>query len=107
MEFGLSDTEINKINQVFSSFPEIEKVIVYGSRAKGNFRAGSDIDMTLTGKDLNLYIINEVNTKLDDLLMPYIFDLSVLKQIKNQDFTDHIRRVGTIFYKKQEKKLHQ
>jgi len=107
MEFGLNDTEINKINEVFSSFQEIEKVIVYSSCAKGNFRAGSDIDMTLTGKDLNLYIINEVNTKLDDLLMPYIFDLSVLKQIKNRDSTDHIRRVGTIFYKKQEKKLHQ
>jgi predicted nucleotidyltransferase len=107
MEFGLSDTEINKINQVFSSFPEIEEVIVYGSRAKGNFRAGSDIDMTLTGKDLNLHLINEVNGKIDDLLMPYMFDLSILKQIKNQDLTDHIRRIGKTFYKKQEKKLHQ
>ncbi len=107
MEFGLSDTEINKINQVFSSFPEIEKVIVYGSRAKGNFRAGSDIDMTLTGKDLNLHLINEVNGKLDDLLMPYTFDLSILKQIKNQDVTEHIHRTGKTFYKKEEKKLHQ
>lgn len=107
MEFGLSDTEINKINQVFSSFPEIEEVIVYGSRAKGNFRAGFDIDMTLTGKDLNLHLINEVNGKIDDLLMPYMFDLSILKQIKNQDLTDHIRRIGKTFYKKQEKKLHQ
>ncbi len=63
--------------------------------------------MTLTGKDLNLHLINEVNGKIDDLLMPYMFDLSILKQIKNQDLTDHIRRIGKTFYKKQEKKLHQ
>ncbi|MEJ7681172.1 MAG: nucleotidyltransferase domain-containing protein [Segetibacter sp.] len=50
MEFGLSDNEISKINEIFSAFPEIEKVIVFGSRAKGNFRAGSDIDMTLTSR---------------------------------------------------------
>ncbi len=107
MEIGLSDNEISKINEVFSSFPEIEKVIVFGSRAKGNFRAGSDIDLTLIGSGLNLYFINEVNSKLDDLLMPYIFDLSILKQIKNRDLTDHINRVGKTFYKRQEKRLYK
>lgn len=107
MQFGLNDTEISKINEVFSSFQQIEEVIIYGSRAKGNFKPGSDIDMTFKGTNLNLHIINSVSTQLDDLLMPYIFDLSIFKQISNRDLTDHISRVGKVFYKRPEKILYR
>jgi len=107
MQFGLNDNEINKIQSIFLSFPQIEKVIVFGSRAKGNFKAGSDIDLTLLGNDLNLHLINEISLKLDDLLMPYTFDLLVLKKIKNKDLLDHIHRAGKTFYIKNKNILHQ
>jgi len=52
--FGLSDKTITKIHQVFNQYPEIDKAILYGSRAKGAHRTGSDIDLTLAGKELTL-----------------------------------------------------
>ena len=61
MEFGLNQETINKINSVFSKHPEIDKVIIYGSRAKGNYRAGSDIDISMYGNDLNYDLIGKVN----------------------------------------------
>lgn len=75
-KFGLPKKTINSLNQVFSKFPKVEQVILYGSRAKGNYRDGSDIDLTLKGNNLSL----------DDLL-----------KIENPDFLEHIERVGVLF----------
>ena len=52
MQFGLKQTTIDKINSVFEKYPDVEQVIIYGSRAKGNYRNGSDIDITLKGKEI-------------------------------------------------------
>jgi predicted nucleotidyltransferase len=52
MKFGLSNATLEKFHSVFSKYPEIEEVLIYGSRAKGNYREGSDIDITLKGKML-------------------------------------------------------
>ena len=101
MRFGLEENVIERINAVFSFFPEIEQVVLYGSRAKGNYKIGSDIDLTLKGKELNLTLLNAVDTKIDDLLLPYLFDISIFEQISNPDLVNHIERVGKLFYEKQ------
>ncbi len=98
MEYGLEPDVIEKIRGVFKTFPGVETAILYGSRAKGNFRNGSDIDLTLTGADINLFLLGKISIALDDLLLPYIFDLSVFNQIENPDLLEHIKRVGIIFY---------
>ncbi len=98
MKFGLKEQTINKIVKVFQSFPEIEQVILYGSRAKGTNKPGSDIDLTIKGKNLNLQLINKIDLELDDLLLPYTFDLSIYNQIDNSDLLEHIKRVGKDFY---------
>jgi predicted nucleotidyltransferase len=98
MKFGLKEQTINKIIKVFQSFPEIEQVILYGSRAKGTNKQGSDIDLTIKGKNLNLQLINKIDLELDDLLLPYTFDLSIYNQIDNPDLLEHIKRVGKDFY---------
>jgi len=100
MKFGLKQTTIDAINTVFRSFPEIEQVIIYGSRAKGTYKNGSDIDLTFKGNNLNSKIINKIDNQLDDLLLPYTFDLSIFNQIKNPDLIAHIERVGIVFYEK-------
>lgn len=100
-DFGLNQSDILKINGVFEQLPKIQTVIIYGSRAKGNFRPGSDIDITLTGDNLTLTDVNELSTILDDLLLPYLFDISIFDKIENPEFTDHINRVGKVFYTKQ------
>jgi predicted nucleotidyltransferase len=98
MKFGLKEQTINKIIKVFQSFPEIEQVILYGSRAKGTNKPGSDIDLTIKGKNLNLQLINKIDLELDDLLLPYTFDLSIYNQIDNNELLEHIKRVGKDFY---------
>lgn len=96
--FGLKDTHIRLIQSVFSSYGSIEKAIIYGSRAKGNYRTGSDIDLTLRGDDLNLSTLMKIETELDDLLLPYKIDLSIFHKIEDPDLIEHINRVGCVFY---------
>ena len=71
---------------------------MYGSRAKGNYRPGSDIDLTLKGRGINLEQLNAISNDLDDLLLPYTFDLSIFHHITNRELLGHIERVGKVFY---------
>ncbi len=101
MPYGLTTEIVDKINEVFFRFSEVEEAILYGSRAKGNYKPGSDIDLTLKGEKLKLKILNKICLVLDDLLLPYSFDISIFHQISNPDLIDHIERVGLVFYKKE------
>lgn len=96
-KFGLGDKVIEQINEVFAHYPEIEKVIIYGSRAKGNYKVGSDIDLCLFGKKLDTKIQNKINQNLYDLSIPYEVDLSIHHLIDNVEFLDHIKRIGINF----------
>jgi len=98
--FGLGEDVINKINSIFLKYPKIEQAIIFGSRAKGNFRPGSDIDLVLISPNGTLSDQLEIENQLDDLLLPYKIDLSLMHQIDNPDLLDHIRRLGKTFYRK-------
>ena len=74
--------------------------MLYGSRAKGNFKPGSDIDLTLFGPDINGDVLADIANALDDLLLPLVIDLSVYSMLDNQELIDHIDRVGVVFYDK-------
>ena len=100
MKFGLKEKVLEQIQHVFSEFPQWEEAILYGSRAKGTHKDGSDIDLTLKGGSLNLEVLNQIRSKLDDLPLPYTFDLSIFSQIDNAELVDHIHRVGKCFYKR-------
>jgi predicted nucleotidyltransferase len=98
MPYGLKPDTIHAIQSVLAKFPQVEKAILYGSRAKGNYRIGSDIDLTLNGKDLDTALLLRIETDLDDLLLPYTIDLSLFRHIENPDLLAHIDRVGVNFY---------
>ena len=98
MKFGLKKEIIDKINSVFKKYPQVEKAVLYGSRAKGNYKNGSDIDLALYGKALDISLLHKINLEIDDLLLPYSFDISAFDQISNPDLVDHIRRKGIVFY---------
>ena len=100
MKYGLSDDVIGWIGTVFTRYPEISKVILYGSRAKGNYKEGSDIDLSLIGEGINLPLLHRIETELDDLLLPYKIDLNIYEKIKNEALRGHIERVGRVFYEK-------
>jgi predicted nucleotidyltransferase len=99
MKFGLKKDTISKIVAVFVKYPQVEKVIIYGSRAKGNFKNGSDVDLTLKGPKLSLAVLNKITDEIDNLLLPYTFDVSIYDQISNPDLLDHITGCGQVFYK--------
>ncbi|MDX1941737.1 MAG: nucleotidyltransferase domain-containing protein [Saprospiraceae bacterium] len=102
MKFGLKQAHIDMINQCFTQYPAIEEVILYGSRAKGNFKNGSDIDLTIIdNQSLSFSELLRLETQLDDLLLPYKINLSIKRQISNPDLIDHIDRVGKLFYQKE------
>ena len=97
---GLSDQTVAQIHEVFAGHPEVEKVVIYGSRAKGNFKPGSDVDLTLVGPGMTSKILSQIQARLEDGVLPYTFDLSILAQITQADLLDHIRRLGVVFYEK-------
>jgi predicted nucleotidyltransferase len=96
--FGLSECTIAKIIAVFAAVPEIEQVLLYGSRAKGSFRNGSDIDLVVRGGAVSHSQMLLIENQLDDLLLPYSIDLSLLHEIHNPDLIEHIARVGILLY---------
>lgn len=99
MKYGLKESTIEKICAVFAHYSQIEKAVLYGSRAKGNYKNGSDIDLTLCGgTDLTLTVLYKIIEELDDLLLPYTIDLSIFANISDQDILEHINRVGVLFY---------
>lgn len=96
--FGLPDQTRLAMQQVFEFYPEIQKVIIYGSRVKGNYRPGSDIDLTLLGENLDDRVLNGVLVDLDDLNAPYLMDVSLFEQLGSQSLIEHIERIGQVFY---------
>lgn len=96
--YGLSKKTISAIQGVFAKYLQIEQAILYGSRAKGNYRNGSDIDLVLVGTELDLSQLFKIELELDELLLPYKIDLALLHQIKNPDLVEHINRKGVVFY---------
>ncbi|MFH1428605.1 MAG: nucleotidyltransferase domain-containing protein [Candidatus Margulisiibacteriota bacterium] len=102
MRYGLKEEQMENINSIFSKYTQIEKAVLYGSRAKGNYKKGSDVDVTLFGDGLSLTVLNKICLDIDDLLLPYTFDISIYKQINNPDLRDHIKRVGVVFFDKKQ-----
>lgn len=100
MPYGLTDIELQKLFEVFAQNGRIEQVILYGSRAKGNFKPFSDVDITLVGSELSRDDLNKVIQEIDDLLLPYQFDISLKRKLKNVALIDHIERRGVEIYKK-------
>lgn len=98
--FGLSERATKTITDILAKYPEVEQAIIYGSRAKGNYREGSDVDLTFKGKDLTYDIVKRIWGDLDDSDSPYLFDLSIYHQLTNANFIEHIDRVGKVFYQR-------
>ena len=100
IQFGLKQEDIDKINDVFASYEGIDSVVIYGSRAKANFKIGSDIDLTIIENSLTFPAFLEIENTLDDLLLPYKIDLSLKRKISNIDLLSHIDSAGKLFYKR-------
>ena len=97
---GLNADELSQLQALFSFYPEVRKVILFGSRAKGTARKNSDIDLAVDGIE-NFLSIESLSMELDELSLPYRFDLQAMSTIKNYSLLEHIERVGIVIYQGQ------
>ncbi len=102
MSFGLKDSELCLLQELFAANERISKAILYGSRAKGNYKPFSDVDITLVGEGLSRRDLNEFLTRLDESSLPYVFDVSIFEKLNNPELIDHINRRGVEIYSKQD-----
>ena len=98
MKFGLSDSVISELQDVFRRHANISKVLIFGSRAKGNYREGSDIDLVAIGNDLDYSQIIKILTEIDNLELLYSVDLLDYNKTINTPIGEHIDCVGQVFY---------
>lgn len=98
--YGLEENALQRILSVFEEHKKISKVVLFGSRAKGNFATGSDIDISLVGQDLNFDDVLTISIQLEELNFPYKFDIILYKNIKEKALIEHIDRVGKVLYVK-------
>jgi predicted nucleotidyltransferase len=102
MKYGLSGTTLQTLRGFFEKYSGIQKVILYGSRAAGNYRSGSDIDITLkTGDGFTSSDLWCLKSDLEESSLPYLFDVSIFEQLGSPNLKDHINRVGRVLYEKQ------
>lgn len=100
MPYGLKDSELTNLKALFAKNDRLERVILYGSRAKGTYKPFSDVDITLVGRELTHSDLNRMILDIDDLLLPYMFDISIFHTLKSSDLIDHINRRGIVIYEK-------
>jgi len=100
MKYGLPDRTLDTLDAIFRKYPGIKEAVLYGSRAKGNCRRGSDIDLSLKTDDAFTYTdLLHIAGDFDDSDMPYFVDVSIYDDLSNPDLKDHINRVGKVLYR--------
>jgi len=96
---GLFDSDIESIVSVLKKYPTVESAFIFGSRAKGNFKNGSDIDIALKGAQIDFDTLKKISYWLnEETTMPYKFDILIYQNIKEPALKEHIDRVGIELY---------
>lgn len=100
-DFGISQKSLGRIKETLNAYQNIEKVIIYGSRAMATHKEGSDIDLTIIGAQFSSDELLQLKGILNDLPIPYKIDLSIFHKIDNPELLEHINQFGKVFYIKQ------
>jgi len=106
MKHGLSQETIEEVHKILKKYPQVKQAILYGSRARGDYKKGSDVDLTLIGgDDLTRDILYRIMDEHEDSYLPYTFDLSILHKINDADFLGRIQKEGVVFFEREENKV--
>lgn len=101
--FGLKESDLKNIVSILEQYPQVSESFIFGSRAKGNFENGSDVDIVLKGTLIDGKIINRISYLLnEETTMPYYFDVLNYHTINNKNLISHIDRIEVLFYKNEE-----
>ena len=98
--FGLLTSDLNFLIQLFQKFPSIQEVHIFGSRAKGNFKNGSDVDLSIKGEQITFEEINQLDNELNEISnLPYRFDIVHYEKTQSAELKEHIDRVGKVIFR--------
>jgi uncharacterized protein len=99
--FGLTEKDLKHILDGIKGFSEIEKAVIFGSRAMGNYKKGSDVDLMIYGKDITGKILYSLDNLLNEKLpLPYFFDVLQFEKISNEELMRHIREEGKEIFRR-------
>jgi len=98
--YGLAERDIQTIQDIFCKYPEVLVVHIFGSRAKGTSKPGSDIDLAIMNKLAGTKVVLRLNNDFEESSLPYKVDLVDFHSLTNPSFIDHIKRVGKVFYQR-------
>ena len=100
--FGLTDRDVQTIMAILSKHPAVREVQVFGSRAKGNYQPGSDIDLAIMNEGVDARELSKLKATFEDSLLPYFIDVINFPELKYIGLREHIQRVGKIIYMQDE-----
>jgi uncharacterized protein len=100
LSFGLSEKTLSSLRSYFISIPEVDQVILYGSRARGDFHKGSDIDFMLIGSGITPRLLSKMDMEIDDLLLPYFIQITDRKEILDARFLEVVEKEGVVFWER-------
>jgi len=103
--YGLNRREMQTISGILSKYDEVKNVLIFGSRAKGEYHSGSDIDIAIIDKDTRYQTLRNIKNDFSDSSLPYNVDLINFSTLTNEDLKNHILRVGKPFYSVENKQL--
>ena len=99
--YGIPDESLNMIMKTIASLPEIQEAVLYGSRAMGNHKNGSDIDIAVAGKNLSPDTVLRLSTLLnEELPLPYYFDVTDLSRLEHRELAEHIEKHGKVIFRR-------
>jgi predicted nucleotidyltransferase len=98
--FGLTERDMKTFRDIFNKYPEISEVFIFGSRAKGNYKQGSDIDLAVMNNGISDKTIAHLKEEFEESNLPYTVDIINLATLKHSELTEHIHRVGIAFYER-------
>ena len=98
-QFGLRSSDLAFLHNLFEKTDEIEQALIFGSRAKGNHKTGSDVDLALQGEKLNPKITSHIHYILEEESpMPYFFDVVDYTHLDKKELREYIDKVGVVIY---------
>lgn len=101
MKFGLRESDLAYINEVLNKYDVIDKTVIFGSRAKGNYKPGSDIDLALSGNHINFDTVAKVKYELEEKGgLPYFVDVVDYSHLNHEGLKEHIDRVGVVLFER-------
>lgn len=97
--FGISDRSYSYIISYLKKQPQVEEVILFGSRAKGNYKKGSDIDLAIKGKACTPELAVDIESFINEVMtIPYNVDVVDYNSLKKKELKEHIDRVGILLF---------